>query len=920
MRCKPINYCKPKGILVVLGEDVEVQQSNIRVQKNGPPQNAAMTMKKTPKPPEDGEASGGWLCKLLHGSHDHYTCLLPDNIGSLAGLLLKLFYSGIKVDEEQTKKIRQLDDDAIVVYVTKFKSQFEYLFYSSRYRQENLPYPQIGFDYKVRLWQPVSQLCRIMLARLDFVIRQRKLLNPYERGYLARELIGGRSGFLSLVGKNNFYRRFVKAKTDPIQYLIETQRSIDRPIYLIPQLLFFSKTARREIPALLDILFGPEDKPGSLRRLFTLFKNPGKVFVEVSQPINLSTYLQQAQHRGQPAEYQSLALRRDLLVQLNRHRQSITGPIRKSKWELKESILTNERLQAFMNRYAESRNIPIHEVHRQADGYIEEIAANYKPAFIKIASVIVGWIIRTMYDGVAVNHSVLNRVKQMALKGPLILIPCHKSHIDYLILDYVLYHNNMPVPHIAAGKNLSFWPMGPIFRSGGAFFLRRTFGGAVLYSKVFAEYIHKLLQEGYNIEQFIEGGRSRTGKLLMPKLGLLSILLNAYKNGACEDMLIVPVYIGYDRIVEEKSYLHELGGGKKESENLLQVIQARRFLKKRYGKIYIQFHDPISLNQLQRSYDQPLAQMKSKQLNKLTRDLGYRTISAINRVTIVTPHSVVASAILNFSTDKFSLSELHDVEEIYLNYLWAQRAKMADTLVSDKCRAIEQVLELYCQRKFIEPIAKGKDSLTEEKFYLVNEGRRLNLEYYKNNCIAFFIPAACTAMAILEKDAFRFSAAELHTGYAFWRSLFKNEFVFNAENKPEYDVRKSIKAFIDNGLVFPHKTLPDTYDITPAALRKLNFFTLFLKTYLESYWIVLSFYQRTPRDSVKSKERLKKITARGSRMYKRKEIDRKEALSKVSYQNAVDFFTSKGIKGADDTEKMEPYAQALQKALKQLRP
>ena len=879
-----------------------------------------LTTDKTIYSADGHTTSKPWFSKLLNGTYDHYTCTLADDTGGLPGLLLKLFYSGIKVDAEQTEIIRQLDKKAIVVYVTKYKTNFEYLFYYSRYRQENLPFPQIGFDYKVHLWQRVSHLARFLLARLDFFLRYRSLPNPYKREYPRQELTNGRSGFLSLVGKKSFYRRFVKAQTDPIQYLIEFQKSIDRPIYLIPQLFFFSKTARRENPGLIDILFGPEDKPGKIRRLYTLFKNPGKVFVEVSQPVNLKTYLQSSHLRWQSAQYQSVVLRRDLLIQLNRHRQSITGPIRKSKEELKESILTNDRLQQYMNKYSQNRKISIHEVHRKADSYIEEIAANYKPAFIKVASVIVEWIIRTMYDGVAVNHKVLNRVKQEALKGPLLLIPCHKSHIDYLIIDYVLYHNNMPVPHIAAGKNLSFWPMGPIFRSGGAFFLRRTFGGAVLYAKVFAEYIHKLLQEGYNIEQFIEGGRSRTGKLLMPKLGLLSILINAYKNGACDDMLIVPIYVGYDRIVEETSYLHELGGGQKESENFLQVIQARKFLKKRYGKIYIQFHEPISLTQLEHQYGLPLARMSNKAQNRLTRDLGYKIINAINRVTVVTPHAVAASAILNFSTDTFSFSELLEVSEIYLNYLTAQNAKLADTLLLDRRRAFEQAIDSYCQQKFIEPLPKGKDNKSADTHYLINESKRLNLDYYKNNSIAFFIPAAYTAMAILQLDKFRFSSAELHPGYAFWQDFFKYEFAYNAANTPEFSVRKSIKVFIDNAIVVPHKTLPDTYNITPAALRKLKWFSLYLKTFFESYWIVLSYYLRNPQNSVKSKDRLKKIAARGNRMYKRKEIDRKESLSKVSYQNAVDFFTSKGIKGADDMEKIEVYDQAIQQSLRHLRP
>ena len=864
--------------------------------------------------------SSRWITKLLRGSYDHYTWMLPDKMDRFSNLLLKLFYKGIKIESQQTEILQGLDEDAIVVYVNKFKSFFEYLFYYNRYQQEKLPYPQMGFDYKVYVWQPFSKLLRIPLAKLVSLVRHGSAPNPFRSGFVKQELLDGRCAFLSLVGKKIFHRRFIKAETDPIQHLIEMQNSIDRPIYIIPQLMFFSKTARRENPTLIDILFGPEDKPGNIRKLVTLFKNSSRVFVEVSEPLNLKHYLASAEACDKSTEYQSLLLRRDLLIQLTSHRQSITGPVRKSREELKESILTTERFQRFMETYAENRDIPIQQVRRKADGYIEEIAANYRPAFIKVASVMVGWIVRAMFDGFTTNHDVLNRVRNMSQKGPLLLIPSHKSHIDYLILDYVLYHNNLSVPHIAAGKNLSFWPMGPIFRSGGAFFLRRSFGGAVLYSKVFAEYIHKLLEEGYNVEQFIEGGRSRTGKLLMPKLGLLSILMNAFKNGACKDMLIVPIYVGYDRIIEEKSYLHELGGGKKEPENIFQVFRARKFLKKRYGKIYIQFHEPISVNQLLSQQGQSLADMKSKERNAFIRNLGYQIINAINRVTVVTPHGLVAGAVLNFTKEKFSIGELFSVLETYMRFLTTQNAKLSDTLVSHQQAAFEKVVASYTQRKFIESLSKNNEDTDAEREFLINESRRPYLEYYKNTCIAFFIPPAYTAMAILEKDSFRFSASDLHAGYGFWRKFFKFEFAYDVDIRSEFHVRKCIKAFIDEGMVIPHQTLPDTYDVTPEGFRKLRIFADFLKTYFESYWIVLNFYMRNPQNKVKAKDRLKKLTARGNRMYKRKEIDRKEALSKVTYQNAVEMFSRRGIKGSDDTEKIEIYSVALQKALKYLRP
>ncbi len=854
---------------------------------------------------------------ILEGTDNHFSCFFPCNSG-LSSSILKLFFSGVKVSKNQSSTIQEIPKDAIIVYATKHKSKFDYLFYHTRYKLYGLPYPEIGFDYKVILWQPVARIFKILLAHLDFFFKNMALPDPYNSGYIKNKLLNGSAGFLSIVEKKGFYRRFVKAKTDPVQYLIEMQKSINRPIYIVPQLLFFGKNPHRSQPTIIDILFGPEDKPGKIRRLATLFKNPGKVFVETSQPVNLMHFLENPQNQGQNIEQQSLFLRRNLLVQFNRHRQSITGPVLKSSEELKESILTNERFQHFMENHSKSRHIPLREVRKNADAYLDEIAAKYSPGLIKIAEVVVGWFLRTMFEDVIVNTDDLARIKTMSQKGPLILIPNHKSHIDYLILSYLLYQNNMPCPHIAAGKNLSFWPMGPLFRGAGAFFIRRTFRGAVLYSKVFSEYINKLIQEGFNIEFFIEGGRSRTGKLIMPKLGLLSILLDTYKNKSCEDMIFVPIYIGYDRVLEENEYLNELEGGQKKQENFLQVIKARKFLKNRYGKIYIQFHDPISLNDLLSQYDSSLNDMKSKEKNAFCRNLGHRVINSINSVTVVTSYGLVASAILNCPAKKFSYEALKANVETYMKYLHAQDARLADTLVQDHGHAVRHALDAYVQSKFIELIPKEKESLHLETEYVINESKRPGLEYYKNNCISFFIPAAFTAIEILKMDAFQFSASDLHSGYAFIQEFFKNEFAYDINLTPEYFVRKSIKTFIDDAMLVPHQTLPDTYNLTSTGFRKLKLYSNFLKTYFESYLIVLNFLMQNPKNAINAKERLKKIEASGNRMYKSREIERKEALSKVTYQNAIDFFTTHSVKGSDDDEKIDYYADILQKYMNHL--
>ena len=855
-----------------------------------------------------------WLTRILQGTHNHYSCFLPSKIGRVSTLILKLFYSGIKIDEKQTDVIRQLEEDAIVVYVSKFTNYFEFLFYYQRYRQLDLPFPQIGFGYKIFFWQPLSRMLRILLAQLDFFSRNLKLLHPYNNDYLRQELIKGRAGYLSLVGKKAFYRRFIKAQKSPIAYLLETQKLFQRPIYLIPQLIFFTKKPHRAHPSAFDMIFGPEDNPGKIRRLIALFRRPDKIFVEVSEPINLKDYLAAAEIRDRSVEYQALMLRRDLLRRMNRHRQSITGPIIKTREELKESIFDSDRFRRFADEYSENRDIPIREVRKRADVYIEEIAAKYSPGVLKVYAAIVGWIIGMMFEDVIVNTDTLDKVKNMSLKGPLVLLPCHKSHIDYLILSYLMYQNNMPCPLIAAGKNLSFWPLGPLFRSGGAFFIRRSFRGAILYSKVFAEYIHKLLEEGFNIEQFIEGGRSRTGKLLMPKLGLLSILLNAYKNGACDDMIIVPIYIGYDRVLEETSYLDELEGGKKEPENLKQVIQARKFLRNRYGKIYIQFHEPLSLNELLRHT--PLREMDSREQSALCRNLGHRVLHAIGRATVVTPHGLVASAILNCAAESFSADSLMPIIDTYLKHLTTQGAKLAHTLVYDSYHAIQKTILSYVQRKFIEPLPADKEKQASDTTYQINIAKRPNLEYYKNNCVGFFIPAAFTALNILEADKSQFGAADLYERSAFLQDFFKYEFSYDNDLDMENYVQQNLDAFMEDGTLTFQPDPSNTYHLSESGKRKLKRFAIFLKPYFESYWIVLNFFMITPANTIKSKDRLKKIADTGDQMFKRNEISRKEALNKISFKNAVEFFASRGVKGPEHMDRIEFYAEAIQRAIK----
>jgi glycerol-3-phosphate O-acyltransferase len=865
--------------------------------------------------PKTGSRWRRTLDVLLKGTHHHYLCYLPAHKGLFSSWLLKRFFSGIKTDKRQIEILRAIPEDATIVYLNKFKSYFEFLFFHTHHIEHKLPTPEIGFNYHMFIFQPLSRLLRILLAKLDFLTLKWKMPNPYRDGYYHMELSRGKSAFLSLVDEKGFYKRFVMAQVDPINHLIELQLNSDREIYLVPLLMSFGRKPLRSIPTLMDIMLGPEAKPGLARRLTTLFKNPKKIFYEVSKPVNLRQFLETQDVKDMSTDHQTLILRRNLLLQLNQHRQSITGPMKKSMAELKESILTSNRLKNYFDEHAAKRDLPISKVRKKADAYIDEIACKQNPGLIRFAEIVIGWVLNTMFQGVTYNQEGLQHIKAVSQKSPIIFVPCHKSHIDYLMLPYLMYRNNMPVPYIAAGANLSFWPIGPIFRALGAFFLRRTFRGNVLYSKVFGEYIHRLLVEGYNLKIFIEGTRSRTGKLIMPKLGFISILMNAYKNGACDDLVFAPIYIGYDRVLEESSYLHEIEGGKKEPESLLKVVSARKFLKNRYGKIYIKFHRTISLNNLLEQDGSRLDEMPTKDQNALCRNLGHRIINAINTVTVITPHALVASVLLNLPKERLSYNDLLQHVEIYLQHVTLQNADIADTLVMDHIHAVENVIEDYISRKLIERIDQTKDSPLSDGQFTVNISKRPVLEYYKNNCVSFFVPAAFTALAILEKDAFQFSASDLQKAYLFLQDFFKYEFAFDVDKAPDYYLRKTIKAFIDDAIIIPHPTLPETYNITSAGFRKLKHYSRFLKTYFESYWIVLSYFRQNLQNATPSKDKIKKIQTHGAKLYKNKEIELIESLSKINYTNGINFFTTHNVKGSEDAQGIEFYTGVIKEYL-----
>ena len=568
----------------------------------------------------------------------------------------------------------------------------------------------------------------------------------------------------------------------------------------------------------------------------------------------------------------------------------ITGPVIKSREEVMELTLTDPALTRTMEHLAETEKKKLYKIKKDAQDYFWEISADWSQLCINLMNYVVKWLSQHLFDGITFDEEGFERVREAGQRGSLIFVPCHKSHLDYLLLNNLIYLHHMHPPRIAAGKNLSFWPLGPLFRGSGAFFIRRRFLGGKLYAEVLYTYIKTLLSSGYNLEFFIEGGRSRTGKLVLPKLGLLNMILRAYEEKAAPDLLFVPTFIGYDQVLEEKAYLKELGGRAKETESVGQLMKARKFLAETlWPGLY-----PVQRTHLLKRIPGPGAGSQ-RQLRNHAQDLAYRIIQAINDISVVTPFSLVCAALLTYPRKGVYRRELLQIIQVLHDYLQNRGVPRADSL-ENLTLAVEETLALCEARKLITPIEK-EEGLTDELGlggYSIDEAKRPLLEYYKNNIIHFFLPASLVALAILARQGFEFDREQILADFDFLKDFFKNEFIFDTI-APQTQVEEILEYFSSRGVVINLDPQTATYTLSASGLKELAYFANLLYNYFESYWIVfrsIKYLQKKPRSE---REFLKRIQSIGQKLYKLGEVERAEALSESTFQNALKLFGEKGI-------------------------
>jgi glycerol-3-phosphate O-acyltransferase len=822
-------------------------------------------------------------------------CLTVDS--KLSSPLWSLFYKlagKASFLESQQRLLKELEEQGRLVYAAKYRSQLDFLFLNARLSQADLQPPRFAFDMRPVLWLPVSRVVRSFFSFLRNYLKEGAFPNPYSTGEYQALIHSRNPGVLFLVGKAGYYRRVGLKEQDPLHLLLEIQTSMAEPIFILPCLIFHGKAPEKQHKGIVDIFFGDKENPGRVRKLTSFLRNYKNNVLEIAEPLNLQEWLDNETIQNSSKSGLAFQVRREVTDRIDRHRRVVTGPIMKSRWELKEMVLHNKDLQKRMERRARSNTRSMEDVRREADSYLNEIATDPNLTYVQIAERLLTWIWNTIYDGIDVDVDSLNMAKLAAKQAPLVYIPCHKSHIDYLVLSYLLYKHHLNLPFVAAGKNLSFWPLGPFFRKSGAFFIRRSFRGQKFYTDVFAAYIKTLVSEGHNLEFFIEGGRSRTGKMVLPKLGLLAILMQAVEEGYCDDLIFVPCAINYDRVLEEGAYLKEMKGISKKQENLAQLVRARRVLKKRYGTVYVRFAQPISIKTYMQRFAFDFDTMKSKERHAMYRDFAWRIIHSINNASMVTPLALLAAVILTTSKRGISLAEIKVIIRMYHNYLQHEGVHAASTL-QDLEKTLQDSLTLMEKSKWLELLADEDETDEEERIYTIDDSNRLQLEYYKNTIIHFLLPAAYISSAILTKQAFEFDVEGIDKDLIFIRDFFKFEFVYDADENLKETIDRVMDYYTSQNLIMKVNGQENRYRITHQGLIVLTCFASLLRSYFESYWIVLRSTKYLAKKPYSEKDFLKKITSLGNKLYKLEVIERFESISRITFENGIKFFCEKGV-------------------------
>ncbi len=594
---------------------------------------------------------------------------------------------------------------------------------------------------------------------------------------------------------------------------------------------------------------------------------------------------------------------------LERAERLLRGNRYKVPMLVRDELLARRSTRARLAALAAEVGQPPARVAARAARYLKEIAASHSPYVIDLLALAIRELIRRAYGTeLRYDRSELQALFQMGQRHPLVFLPSHKSQLDHLVLQYVLWENGLPQNHTAGGINLNFFPVGQLVRRAGVFFIRRSFKDNEVYKLVLRLYIAYLLEKRFSLEWYIEGGRSRSGKLRAPRFGMLAYVVEAWWAGASDDVVLIPVSIAYDQQFDLSDYAREQRGESKRGESVRYVIDSVQRLARPHGSVHLRFGRPLSLRTEVDSADDLDEDARHLAVQKVAFDVAVR----INEATPITPISLVTLALLGTRDRALSVDQTLEELEPYLGYVKRHELPTTEPLQLDTPERVREALDALADGGVVMRYDAGP-----EPVYAIGADQELAAAYYRNTIIHFFVDAAIAELALRAAAAAPPASAEetLWAEADRLRDLLKFEFFF--PRRAEYPERLADELASNDPQWRKRLAAGDTSALL-AGMRPLTAHWV-LRPFLEAYLVVAEVLERRPpEESVDRDGLVEEALALGRQYHLQRRIHSGESVSVVLFATALDLAANRGLlgSGAEAAEERRALAEEIRVTLR----
>lgn len=794
----------------------------------------------------------------------------------LSGLSILLRRAGL--EESSAENIRKAAEAGPVVYVLHTTSAVDWLALNRALNARRLPLATLTAGVRGIWFRPVYEALYGAFLGIKRRLSLSGFPDPVSSGALVDAIQHGRPTAVFLVADH-------KPAPGVVEALIAAQAATDRPVQIVPVVVRWRRepvAARTESGRMLH---GSADDPGAVSKMLTVLAADSAVHIQAGAPVDLTELI--GRYADEPPERVSRRLRILLRRYLYRESRVAHGPrIRSYRW-MQRLVLRSPEVRRLVLEESLATGRSEEKIRAEIRKTFSHIAARLSFSVVRAGRLIFNLLSSRIFSGIDIREEDLERLREALRAGTPVLLPCHRSHFDYILLSSVCYENNLIIPHIVAGENLAFWPLGAIFRRAGAFFIKRSFGEDRIFPVVFARYLQQLIRDGFPVEFFIEGGRSRTGKLLPARLGVLSMVLDAAETTRPDHTVsLLPIAITYEQVAEGGAYARELSGEKKQAEDIAAVVKARRVFGKRYGRVYIRVGEPITTDEATSGQDAPWSALPRERRSEILQRTGEHILYRIARNEVILPSGLVAMALLCQPRRGVRQSVLLARVTRLDTLLRGIGAKPAASLTYGGW-AVRSALEKFRRAGLIARLPDESDDIIQ-----IIEEKRIELDYYKNGLIHFLAPMsllAGAAQASADEDGL-LDEAELFRLFRTQVFLMRYEFTLDPDQPLEVLEVESLARLVDYGALSKDEA---GYHIADRALlMELAGLTC---NFLESYRLVLLGAHATRSRSVPIKELPEKILEFGRGRLAVDELSRSEALSVVNLNNALRAYREEGV-------------------------